>query len=135
MANGKHTVSIEKAYHSSKEAILNLFRDNTIFKLTGADDIQSDFAVGGAFQLTFNNRGTISGKFTEITEDKITMEWNVDGFQRPSEIETVAEFTVTQENDMCVLKLTHKNISFLEAAKAKKRAWTEILEDVEQILS
>ena len=85
--------------------------------------------------MTFNNRGTIYGVFTKITDSDIVMEWNVDGFQRPKETKTSLEISLRKENKECILTLNHKNISHPEAAAAKQRAWTEILDSIEKIIS
>ncbi len=61
-----HLVSLTKTYAAVSDEIMNLFSDNSIFRLTGADDIQSDFRAGGLFRLTFRNRGVISGHFAGI---------------------------------------------------------------------
>jgi uncharacterized protein YndB with AHSA1/START domain len=74
----------------------------------------------------------IYGQFTEITANKIVMEWNVEGFQRPPEIKTVVEITLREDDDKCILTLTHKHIADASAAAAKHKAWTEILDDMEK---
>lgn len=113
---------------------MNLFRDNTVFKLTGADEIQNDFRNSGMFYLKFNDRGSIHGHYIKITEDKIILNWNVEGFNRPKEIDTKLEISLNENGDNCLLTLSHKNIKHEEAAKAKEIAWTEILDEMEKIL-
>jgi len=133
--NNTYTVSLEKTYRCSKEAILNLFRDNALFTLTGADNIQSEFNTGGLFTLVFTNRGVISGKFTKITGNEIVLDWNVEGFQRPREVNTIVKIMLREENESCILSLIHKNIMHAGAAEAKRKAWTEILEEIEKHLN
>ncbi|HKR03036.1 MAG TPA: hypothetical protein VJY62_00265 [Bacteroidia bacterium] len=130
-SNKTHTVFLERTYNAETQTILNFFKDTTIFKLTGADDIQADFKTNGLFCLAFNGRGTIHGRFIKITDKEIIMEWNVDGFQRPEEIKTLVEIYIYGDNGKCTLALNHKNIVHAEAAAAKQRAWTEILDEIE----
>ena len=113
MTNNKtHTVFIEKVFDTNIETLFNLFKDGSIFKLTGADDIQSDFESNGHFCLTFNGRGTIHGHFIKITRSSLVLEWNVEGFQRPEEINTVLEISFRKKNNQCILKLqTYKYYS------------------------
>ena len=125
------SVSIEKSYAAPAIVILNLFRDSTVFKLADPDMIGNDFEEGGSFFLSFSNRGEIDGTFIKITENEIVLEWNVEGFGRPPEINTRVEITFSNENERCILKLDHKNIMHEEAAKAKHKAWTEILDAIE----
>jgi hypothetical protein len=133
--NKKYNISLTKTYNTGVETILNLFRDSTVLKLTGADDIQSDFKAGGPFRLTFNNRGTIHGHFIKISDNELILEWNVEGFQRPEEIKTIVEISLRQDDGKCILTLNHKNIMQTDSADAKQRAWTEILENMERELS
>lgn len=130
--NKTHTISLQRTYTTETETVLKFFKDTTIFKLTGADDIQADFENDGLFFLAFNGRGTIHGRFIKITDKEIIMEWNVDGFHRPREIKTLVEISAYNDNGKCILALNHKNIVHAEAAAAKQRAWTEILEEIEQ---
>lgn len=125
-------VFLTKIYTANTETILNLFRDNTVFKLTGANDIQSDFKTGRPFFLTFNNRGTIHGQFIKIADSELILEWNVDGFQRPQETKTIVEISLKQEREKCILTLNHKNIVQADSVNAKHRAWSEILEGIEK---
>ena len=130
-----HFISLQKTYDEGIEAIFNLFMDGTVFKLTGADHIQSDFKAGGLFRLMFNNRGAIHGQFIKINKTHIIIEWNADGFQRHSEIKTLVEITLSGGNGKCILTLDHKNIKQEDSASAKKRAWTEILDNIEKTIS
>ncbi len=126
-----HNLTIEKTYNSSTENIFEMFKNLTVFRLTGADIIDVDFKPGGKFTLTFNDRGTIHGYINEIIENnKIVLMWNVDGFNREPELNTEVIFTITEEDGNSILKLEHNNIQHTEAFEAKKRAWGEILEDM-----
>lgn len=126
-----HNITISRTYSTDLSTILNLFKDNSVFKLTGANKIESVFKNGGQFCLTFYYRGTIHGQFTKITENEIVLEWNVDGFQRLTENKTIVEIFIKQEDEKCILTLNHKNIPSGESADAKRKAWTEILNDLE----
>lgn len=133
MTNNKpYSVTLQRTFLATSKSIFNLFQEGAIFKFTLADTIQYNFIVGGKFHLTFNNRGTIHGQFIEIKKDHLIIEWNVDGFQRPSELGTVVEVSFSEEKEECLFTLIHKNIMQEEACAAKQRAWTEILVKVEQ---
>jgi uncharacterized protein YndB with AHSA1/START domain len=134
MSNNKtHSVFLKKFYTADKKTIYNLFVDKTVFKLTGADEIQVQPETGQPFHLTFYNRGIIYGHFILFTENAIAMEWNVEGFQRPKEINTFVEIFLSEENGKCHLTLHHQNIMDAAAAAAKQKAWTEILDDIEKL--
>ncbi len=127
-----YSILLTRSYAADPAAIIDLFRNNTVFELTGADEIQSDFKTGGAFHLTFKNRGVIHGFFNKISVDEIILDWNVDGFQRPSEINTTVDITLRKNKAGSVLTLNHKNIMHEEAANAKQKAWAEILDNLEK---
>ncbi|MEO8150541.1 MAG: SRPBCC domain-containing protein [Bacteroidia bacterium] len=134
MSSTNHNIHITKNISASREAVFNLFRDNTVFKLTGANEIESDFKVGGKFSLLFKNRGTISGRFIKLTESEIILEWDVEGFNLPKETNTILKISLMQEEQMCLIELIHSNINNADSAAAKKRAWTEILDDIEKAI-
>jgi uncharacterized protein YndB with AHSA1/START domain len=130
-----HRLCLEKTYNTPAENIFNLFKDLTVFRLTGADIIDVGFKPGGKFTLNFNDRGIIHGDIQEITENKkIVLNWNVEGFGREPEVNTEVIFHLTENNGACSLKLEHNNIMYSESFEAKKRAWSEILEDMENEL-
>jgi hypothetical protein len=131
----EYAISITKPYNTNPGAIFELFKNNTVFKLTSADIIESNFTPGGTFHLTFSNRGIIFGRFIEITNQLITAEWSVTGFQKPDEISTSLNIEITGTANNSVLSLNHKNIKFKPAADAKQRAWTEILDAMEMYIS
>jgi len=131
-----YSFSLEKIYNTSAENIFKLFRNLTVFRLTGADDIECSFIEGGGFSLTFKNRGVIRGQITGLTENKkIVLNWNVGGFGREQEVNTEVIFTITEENGISTLRLQHNNIKQAESFEAKKRAWGEILEYMENELN
>ena len=130
-----YSVKLEKIFYSSRKNILDMFRNNTVFRLTSADKVENDFRTGGAFDLKFSDRGRVFGKFIKISDDEIIINWNVEGFDLPKETGTVIKFTITEENEKCILKLEHINIVNKESAEAKKEGWTEILDDMEKELS
>ncbi|HMG13818.1 MAG TPA: SRPBCC domain-containing protein [Saprospiraceae bacterium] len=133
-SKNKHILSITKSYNTNTEALFNLFNNNTVFTLTGADEIESDFRTGGKFCLRFKDRGVIQGQFIEITPPKLILEWNVEGFQRPDEVGTIVEIMFKQEGEQCILNLRHRNILSAESLEAKRRAWGEIMEEIEEEL-
>jgi len=125
------TISLTKTY-AKPVTIRQLFGDDILFRLTGADEISSEFETGAAFRLTFNDRGIIHGQFIKIGGDEVVLEWNVEGFQRPGETKTVVEISLVEDNRQCVLSLKHGNIMSNESAAAKERAWGELLDDIEK---
>lgn len=133
-SNQTHTVSLEVLYNQKPESVLNLFKDHTVFKLTGANEIHADFRTGGSFSFIFINRGTIYGKFIKIADTEIIMDWNVEGFQRPAEINTLVNISLQENEGSCLLSLVHQHIANQEAALAKQRAWKEILDKINNIL-
>jgi len=128
-------VYLEAIYKADIKILLDLFRDNIIFKLTGADRIQNDFKDGGKFYLEFNSRGNIHGQFLKISENEIILDWNVNGFNRRDESNTIVQITLIQEKENCKLIINHKNILSKESSEAKRKAWTEIFEDIGKYLN
>lgn len=132
--NKSFSVCLKRTYFADEAAVFNLFKDGTIFKLTGADAIQYDFKVNGGFLLIFENRGRIYGRFLTITANNIKIEWNVEGFEKPVELMTSVEVSIFGNKGECTFTLNHLNIFQEDSAAAKRRAWTEILDKVEQLL-
>lgn len=130
--NRTYNISVQKTYNESAETIFNLFMDGTVFKMTGADNIECDFKAGGQFRLMFNQRGVIYGQFIQLMKNNIVIEWKVEGFQKPSEIHTLVEINLSENNSACILTIRHKNIIHKDSASAKQKAWTEILDDIER---
>ena len=128
-----YEISLEKNYTFSKYKIIDLFRDQRFFQLTGADTIETTFKIGGPFRLIFNNRGIISGHFVKISDDEIILDWNVDGFDKPKEVGTSVTIKLERLGEGSKLILNHTNIQHSEAAAAKKKAWTEILDAIESV--
>lgn len=128
------SVFLEKTFQKDPETILKFFHDSAFLELTGADKIESDFQPGGNFCLTFTNRGIIRGKYLSITNNAIVLDWNVEGFLRPAEFNTLLEITLETKNEKCKFTLRHTNIINQEAALAKEKAWISILNDFEHIL-
>ncbi len=130
-----YKVYLEKTFKASPEKIFGLFTDQTVFDLTGADQIECSFTKGGKFSLKFTGRGTISGHIIEIKENKkIVLNWNVNGFESKPEVNTQVIFTLSESDGLCNIKLEHNNIKQEESFTAKKRAWCEILQDMENKL-
>ena len=129
----EHFISLSKNFNTSSEVIFNLFRDSKVFQLTGADEINFDFETGKAFSLNFLNRGHIHGKFLSISKNELLLQWNVDGFSKPSETDTFLQITLNDIDGKCNLVLRHDRIRHKEAADAKEKAWTEILNKIEKM--
>ena len=130
----KHQAQISHLYHAAPENIFGLLQNGTFFKLTGADSVESDFKTGGSFTFEFNGRGTIYGSFEEIIpNNKIRMNWNVKGFGRSGETDTKVCITLLMQGQTMVT-IDHAGIKYDEAARAKEKAWKEILDDLEVLL-
>lgn len=128
----EYSVHVEKLISIGSEDVFHLFKNKFFFELTGADVIQSEFKPGGSFSLTFNNRGLITGKFLSIHKHEIDLEWNVEGFQLPPEVKTIVRFTLLPKEENCILAIHHSHIKDKQAASAKTRAWTDILNNLEK---
>jgi uncharacterized protein YndB with AHSA1/START domain len=124
----QNTISISQAYETSAERIFELIKSGALFELTGADEINFDFWEGGSFHLLFKNRGHIDGTFEQIIpQKKILLNWNVEGFERLSEHDTKAILLIEGN---ATLTVEHSGIKNAEATSAKKKAWIEILRDL-----
>jgi hypothetical protein len=123
-----HTVKLEKKCTNLSGNLRDLFRDQQVFRLTGADEIKSNFQNGGVFVLKFKDRGFIHGRFIQITDTEINLEWNVEGFGRPAEILTMVSLQYVEGAGGNQLVLKHSNIKNEGSATAKRRSWTEILD-------
>ncbi len=129
-----YSIHIEKIFPTEIVNIFQYFHDSTFLKLTGADVIENDFQKGGSYCLTFTNRGIISGKYIDITNSSIVLNWNVKGFTRPEENNTLLEITLTTDKDNCKFTLRHTNIINQDAAEAKEKSWNDILNEFGKIL-
>ncbi|CAN5571118.1 hypothetical protein BH10BAC5_BH10BAC5_13430 [soil metagenome] len=130
-----YSVHLEKTFECRTAEIIVMFKDNSVFRLTGADKIVSDFTNDRSFDLQFTEKGRIWGRFLKISENELILEWNVDGFEKPSERNTVLHIKFTEEDGKCKLVLDHYKIVHKEAAEAKRRGWSEILEEMEAHLN
>ncbi len=130
-----YEIHLEKTFIASPEKIFGLFTDQTVFDLTGANEIECSFTKGGKFSLKFTGRGIINGFIEEVIEnEKIILNWNVNGFEREPEVNTQVIFSLSESDGLCILKLEHNNIKQEESFTAKKNAWREILQDMENKL-
>lgn len=123
-------IQLEKSFQAEPQKVFRLFSELHFFKLTGADKLEIDFSSGGEFHFIYDARGVIYGHFIEISPEEIILNWNVTGFQKPNEKDTILKITMTMQNDHCVLHLSHTGIMNEESFLAKQNAWTEILEKV-----
>jgi hypothetical protein len=127
--NHFYKIHLSKDYSSLPERIFNLFKEGTVFKLTGADQITADFKTGGLFELRFLNRGIIKGSFSEIIQDKkIILLWDVEGFNLQPETGTIVTILIHSKKPGCTLELYHDKIKQSESASRKTKAWKEILD-------
>ncbi|MEP7170213.1 MAG: SRPBCC domain-containing protein [Bacteroidota bacterium] len=131
----EYSVCLKKEYETRKVKLYSLFKNLTVFQLTGADIISCDFKKSGIFKLEFTNRGIISGHFIEIIKNKkIKLEWNVEGFGRENEYHTQVDFEITSEKEKSLLQLNHSKIKSKDLVPVKTKAWSEILDDLEEKL-
>ena len=71
----------------------------------------------------------------EISAHKVELCWNVEGFGLPVENDTKVVFNCIPLSETTRLVLLHQNIKTVVAARAKEKAWKEILEDMESHLN
>jgi len=121
---------IRRKFDASAETVYSAIEDTTIFKLTGADEISIDFNENGLFELIFQGRGKIYGSFEKISKTEIVLCWNVGGFDRQDERETVVIFALEKVGDTCNLILTHSSIPSKESAAAKMKAWSGVIDSL-----
>jgi phosphinothricin acetyltransferase len=106
-----------------------------VFKLTGASSVRADARVGAAFQLTFDGRGTVSGRFLDLsTNERLRLAWNVSGFGRLDE-RTIVEVWLASSGTGCAIEVQHLDVGSPESAEAKARAWESILSDLDALLT
>jgi hypothetical protein len=123
----KRRITVSRIYDCDAEEIINRIKQGELFRLTGADFISNtQFKEGEAFLLRFGERGSISGKIERSSATEIYLSWNVDGFDREPERDTEVHITV-HRNEKLRLDLNHLNIASDESAAAKRKAWEEIL--------
>ena len=128
-------VFVSEEYMARDIAVYSLIRNGTLFKLTGADDINFDFRKSGIFSLQFLNRGNIYGTFLEIIPNrKVSLDWNVNGFGRDEEIGTKVIFSIIKIDKGIIIEAVHTGIRNKISANAKHKSWTEILKNMKQEL-
>ena len=128
------TLTLFSEYNISPHQLFQKIEDGTIFDLTGADEITFYFKEDGAFSLLFHERGEIFGTITKIIPDeKVEMVWNVTGFDKPDERNTLLEVIIEKiDENKSRLTIINSEIQNKESFDAKERAWKEILEDLEK---
>jgi hypothetical protein len=129
MDDNSHILTVTKSFSADPFALYNYLKSLAWLRLTGADDIKIDWEKR-SFTLTFNERGIITGRILVFTEPVINIEWNVKGFHRPDELNTLVEISLSYLEGGCFLNLTHTNLISQESVDAKKRAWLEILNEI-----
>lgn len=126
-------IFISEEYNTSKQTIFDLISNGTLFKLTGAEKVSISFKKNGSFRLSFIARGEIYGTFEEIVPDKrVTLKWNVIGFGRDEELNTLVVLTLHKLDDGAVMEINHSGIRTKVSANAKQRAWTEIARELKK---
>jgi uncharacterized protein YndB with AHSA1/START domain len=129
----KKAIHLSQSYPVSAAELFELIKTGTLFELTGADEIHFDFWEGGHFKLIFNNRGEIFGIILHIIpNEKIVLDWNVDGFEKEPERNTQVTISLKEDQET-TLSIDHTGILIPEAVAAKERAWKEILQDLRAI--
>lgn len=128
------SVNLSRAYNCSSNKLHDLFFDNSIFKLTGADEISSDYTNGNSFRLVFSGRGEIFGSLIKNEAHHLIFDWNVTGFEKPNEINTVLNLNFIESNSGVTLTLEHTNIKNKGAAEAKLKAWATILNEIDKLI-
>ncbi|MBX7047284.1 MAG: SRPBCC domain-containing protein [Ignavibacteria bacterium] len=129
-----YTLSLSHEYQVSPEKVYEKIQDGTIFKLAGCDDLLHEFAVDAPVAMFFNDRGQIFGTYKEIVKNKkVVLDWNVTGFDKPEELNTRLQITLSpKEKNKTSLSLTNSEIKNEASYEAKKKAWEEILDDLEK---
>lgn len=129
-----YTLTLSSEYNSTSNQIFKKIEDGTVFDLTGADEITFYFKEDGAFSLLFHERGEIFGTITKIiTDEKIEMLWNVTGFDKPEERNTILEIIIERiDENKSRLAIINSGIQNKESFDAKESAWKEILEDLQK---
>jgi hypothetical protein len=126
-----YEVNLSHQYSCNQNELFELFKNLTVFKLTGADDIHASFVKDNSFNLIFRNRGEIFGKILQCDVTEIILDWNVQGFGREEENGTIVKIVLEQDKDICNLSLSHTGIKNADARLAKQNAWNEILINLE----
>lgn len=132
------TVSAEMVYNAKPNALFAAIEDGTVFKLTGAKEVKSDFREGGKYYLDFGDRNGqhcfIEGEFRKIVPEKVvSLVWNVNGFRAVPDKNTEVTFTIIDLSpDTTKLQITHERIPTQESADGKEKSWNEILSDLKQ---
>ena len=120
-------IFVSHQYKTTSNTIYNHIQNGLLFKLTGADEIEFEFCAGGAFSLSFQNRGRIYGKFGSIIpNEEIVLEWNVNGFNREDE-STQVKIILNENSEGVLLNVNHSGIKSSQSFTAKEQAWKEIL--------
>ena len=124
-------------YNYRPEKIFNLIQNGTLFRLTGADKIMFDFKEDEFFSLIFNGKGSIYGEILQIIPDEfVSLLWNVNGFGRNDEIDTMVNISIDKvNNEGTNITIEHTGIKNEESFTAKQNAWKEILEKLEMEIS
>jgi len=129
-----HTVFEWLEIKANTSDVYNLIGTEKFFALTGADEINLDFREGGSFVLKFKGRGQISGIIREIIPyHRISLAWNVTGFNRPDEINTEVLILMNTVKGTTI-SIEHSKIKNADGAEAKRKAWREILDNLKKLL-
>lgn len=125
-------IILTEEYECSINVLQKLVKSNLIFELTGANQIVGSISLNSFFSLHFDQRGKVVGKVISATENEIILKWNVTGFNKPDEINTLVKIKLIDIGDSSSLEIKHSQIKNYEAKLAKEIAWREILEDIKK---
>ena len=85
---------------------------------------------GPIIELLFKS-GKVTGQFVKIIEnEKIVMEWNSEGFNRPDEKSTKVWINLLGDEKLATVTIEHREIPTPESAQSKEKSWTRILEEL-----
>jgi len=113
------------------QAVFEAIARGLLFEMTDATQISHDFRPGGGFELSFGQRGTISGNYKSIESHRIEVTWNVCGFDLPDEKTLLLLEIQATGRQQSQLAVTHENPSPNEFEWAN---WKSILSQCQKRL-
>ena len=129
-------IFISETFQATPDELFSLIAGGKLFELTGADRVEYIFKKNSSFIFTFNNRGVISGKITDINPpEKIELDWNVIGFGRAEELHTLVTISIHISGDNTILEINHSGITTLDSFHAKHKAWLEIVQALKVLIT
>jgi uncharacterized protein YndB with AHSA1/START domain len=124
-------IRVRRRLSSPRGGIYAAFVDGSVFRLTGATSIHCDGRVGGSFELLFEGRGAVRGRFLELSQDhRVCLAWKVSGFGRPDET-TLVDVTISEGDGQSVVGSRSTFSSLLHprrsARQHRRSSWSAIL--------